>query len=125
MSLTSSNGVVLGQNDRRLMAALSWLNLVDAEEYASSWKDSGSVFQSRIGCADWIETISVVRDPLGSILSRKIKKSSEHKSLPGVPDGDYAILLFDTVFEKKQESQESVTLAKSKKGWGVVGYFIR
>lgn len=125
MLLTAGNSVVLSSNDCRLVAALSWLSLIDSGEYESSWKEAGDQFHSRVDCADWIERLKAVREPLGRNVIRNIKKSTERDTLPGVPDGDYVILVFDAAYDKKRQSEEKVTLEKSKQEWRVVGYFIQ
>jgi len=123
--LTASNMVILSPTDHRLVAALNWLRLVDKGEYESSWHDTSELFQSRIGCLDWADKLKAVREPLGKNISRSIKSCTDHQSLPGVPDGNYAVLDFDSVYDQKCNSLEKLTLEKSEKGWRVVGYFIQ
>jgi len=123
--LTASNVVVLSSSDHRLVAALNWLSLVDSGEYESSWQNTAKLFQSRIGCVDWVEKLKAVREPLGKNISRGTKNCTDHESLPGAPDGAYAVLDFDSVYEQKRNSLEKVTLEKSEAGWRVVGYFIQ
>ena len=46
--------------------------------------------------------------------------------IPGLPDGDYALLRFRTLFSGKPDAEESVTLERDSAGaWQVVGYVIR
>ncbi|MDD5138124.1 MAG: DUF4019 domain-containing protein, partial [Candidatus Omnitrophica bacterium] len=46
-------------------------------------------------------------------------------TLPGAPDGEYVIVQFDTTFENKKSSVESVTMSLEADGrWRVSGYFI-
>jgi hypothetical protein len=47
------------------------------------------------------------------------------KALPGVPDGQYAIIHFKTTFEKKADATESVTMMMDGGSWKGAGYFIR
>jgi hypothetical protein len=47
-------------------------------------------------------------------------------TLPGVPDGEYVVVQFDTSFEKKKTAIETVTPMKEPDGrWRVSGYFIK
>ncbi|HGF5077124.1 TPA: DUF4019 domain-containing protein [Vibrio parahaemolyticus] len=48
---------------------------------------------------------------------------AQTKSLPNVPDGEYVVIQYQTIFSGKQ-STETLTLSKSKTGWVVIGYFI-
>ena len=123
--LTVSNMVTLSPTDHRLVAALSWLSLVDDGEYESSWRDTAMLFQSHISCVDWAEKLRVVREPLGNNISRNINNCTDHESLPGVPDGTYTVLNFDSIYDQKLNSLEKLTLVKSEKEWRVVGYFIQ
>lgn len=45
---------------------------------------------------------------------------------PGVPDGEYVMILFASSFEHKNEAVETVTVMHDKDGtWQVAGYFIK
>lgn len=51
---------------------------------------------------------------------------SSPTSLPGAPDGEYVVIQFETSFEKKKSSLETVTPMKEKDGaWRVSGYYIK
>ncbi|EEX92119.1 hypothetical protein VIA_002763 [Vibrio orientalis CIP 102891 = ATCC 33934] len=45
------------------------------------------------------------------------------KSLPNIPDGEYVVVQYQTIFSGKK-STETLTLSKNKTGWVVIGYFI-
>lgn len=107
-------------------AAESWLALIDGGKYADSWKEAASFFQNNVTQADWERMVKGVREPLGKVLSRKLKSKTYTKTLPGVPDGEYVIIQFNTSFEKKKSAVETITpmLDKDKK-WKVSGYFIK
>jgi hypothetical protein len=48
------------------------------------------------------------------------------ESLPGVPDGKYVVLEFDTSFENKKTAVETVTPMQESDGtFRVSGYFIK
>ena len=50
----------------------------------------------------------------------------DHERDPGVPDGEYSLLVFRSGFTKKADSRETVTLEREADGvWRVIGYFIR
>ncbi len=73
MLLTAGNSVSLSSDDCRLVAALYWLSLTATAEYECSWKETDDLFQSRTGCADWVEKLKSVREPLGRNVTRSIK----------------------------------------------------
>ena len=68
-----------------------------------------------------------MRGPLGDLVARKAAGQTYSKTLPGVPDGDYDIVRFNTAFANrfKKAAVETVVLAREAGGWKVDGYFIR
>lgn len=47
-------------------------------------------------------------------------------TLPGAPDGEYVVILYDTSFENKKSAVETVTQMIDKDGnWHVAGYYIK
>jgi hypothetical protein len=107
-------------------AARDWLALIDRGDYAASWKAAGAKFRLAISPERWTEAVTQVRGPLGPLVQRSSLKTTFTRSFPGVPDGDYSLVVFRTAFEKKTEGDETVTLEREADGeWRVVGYFIR
>src|SRR5215203_4307893 len=74
--------------------AEAWLSLVDGEKYADSWREAGSIFRSRVTQEAWVEAAKTVRSPLGPLNTRSLLNVKVSQSLPGLPDGDYAIVQF-------------------------------
>ena len=107
-------------------AANSWLALTDAGKNGESWDAASSVFRASISRSDWASRIDAVRSPLGATKSRKLRSATFTRSLPGAPDGEYVVILFDTVFQNKASAVETVTPMREKDGsWRVSGYYIR
>jgi len=106
-------------------SAEAWARLLDGQHWADSWTSSGEVFRSKLTQADWTATIQPLRQRLGSVSSRSLKSVSSASSLPGVPDGEYKIVQFATVFANKPNAVETVVLTHESAGWKVNGYFIR
>ena len=107
-------------------AAEGWLKLVDDGKYGESWKTAAEYFRNAVPQAQWEQQLKAVRSPLGRIISRKLKSATYATYLPGAPDGEYVVLLFETVFEKKQAAFETVTPMLEKDGkWKVSGYYIK
>lgn len=103
-----------------------WLALVDSGQYAQSWKEAGAVFQAGISQEKWADMVKQVRDPLGKLVTRRLKSASYSTTLPGVPDGEYEVIIFETSFEHKQLGYETVITSVQKDGaWRVVGYYIK
>lgn len=109
-----------------IAAAEKWLALVDAGNYAESWKQGAQYFRNSISEDRWVATNEAVRKPLGKVLSRKLQASAYRTSLPGAPDGEYVVMQFDTSFEHKKQAVETMTLMMDKDGkWRASGYYFR
>jgi uncharacterized protein DUF4019 len=107
-------------------AADSWLALVDSGKYAESWHEAASHFKAAVSQDQWQHAMRASRDPLGKMLSRKLQSAKYTKTLPGVPDGEYVVIQYESSFEHKQSAVETVTPMLDKDGkWRVSGYFIK
>ncbi len=109
-----------------IASAQSWLEFIDNEKYAESWEETAEFFKSAITKEKWAETIQVVRKPLGKVISRKLKSQKYMTSLPGAPDGEYVVIQYNTEFENKKVTIETITPMLDNDGkWRVSGYFIK
>ena len=107
-------------------AALSWLALTDSGKNAQSWEAASPTFQSQVTQSQWAKAAQSVRAPLGKVQKRTLQSGQRTTTLPGVPPGDYAVLAYSTVFEKKNAATETVILTHNTDGkWRVSGYFIK
>ena len=114
------------QEKAAVAAAETWLAGIDAGSYAQSWKDSSAFFQAAVTEAGWHDALTKVRKPPGEMKSRKLLEAKSQKSLPGVPDGEYVVIKFDTSFAAQEKAVETVTFSLEKDGkWKASGYFIR
>ncbi|HNX33239.1 MAG TPA: DUF4019 domain-containing protein [Kiritimatiellia bacterium] len=107
-------------------AAEKWVALVDGGKYAESWKEAAAYFRNAVPQAQWEQMARAVRQPLGKLVSRKVKATTYKTALPGAPDGEYVVIKFETSFENKKAATETVTPMMDKDGqWRASGYFIK
>jgi len=100
----------------------AWLALVDSGKYADSWQNAASMFKVHFSKEQWQSMVRPVRDPLGKVLSRKLKSATYTKTLPGAPDGEYVVIQYESSFEHKQSAVETITPMLDKDGkWRVSG----
>ncbi len=129
LSAVVGTGAASAQNPQASMAqkeARSWLILTDRGDAAASWGAAGKQFQKAITADRWADSLRQVRPPLGALTDRTVLSTEFTRSFPGAPDGDYALLVFRSSFDKKTDSRETVTLEREADGaWHVIGYFIR
>ena len=106
--------------------AEEWLTMVDDGKYAESWKEAAQYFKNAVRQEQWEQSLQAVRNPLGKLISRKVKSKTYMTSLPGAPDGEYVVIQFETSFENKKSTIETVTPMMDKDAkWRVSGYYMR
>jgi hypothetical protein len=107
-------------------ADTAWLELVDAGKYVESWKAAAAAFRAAVTEEKWGSALRAMRTPLGKLGTRTMQSATYTKMLPGVADGDYVVVLYQTSFEKKQIAQETVIASREKDGvWRVAGYYLK
>lgn len=107
-------------------AAETWLGLVDAGEYATSWREASAYFQGAVAESAWTASLNGIRKPLGPVVSRHLQSVQHTTSVPGAPDKNYVVLQFETRFEHKQAAMETVTVRQEQDGtWKAAGYYIK
>jgi len=112
--------------DAAQAVADSWLKLLDKGQYEASWEQAAKPLQAAIGKDEWTKGCGGARQPLGKLVSRKLKSRQYTKQIPGVPDGQYVVIQYDSVFEQKASAVETVTpMVDSDGAWRVSGYFVR
>jgi hypothetical protein len=107
-------------------AALAWLSLVDAGNYAQSWSSASSVFRQKVSESQWQAAVASARGPLGALKTRTVQSATPQSALPGAPNGRYVVIQFASSFENKASAIETVTPMMDADGkWHVSGYYIR
>jgi len=115
-----------GKEKAAAASAERWLQMVDSEKYAESWKEAANLFKNAIKQEQWEQSLQAARKPLGKLVTRKVKTKTYKTSLPGAPDGEYVVIEFETSFEHKKSAIETVTPMMDKDGkWRVSGYYIK
>jgi hypothetical protein len=104
----------------------TWLALLDSAQYVESWKAATTAFQAAVTEEKWESTMKNVRVPMGKMQTRRIQSAAYTTHLPGVPDGEYVVVIYETSFEHKQAALETVIASLEKdKVWRVAGYYIK
>jgi Protein of unknown function (DUF4019) len=108
-----------------VQSAEAWLKLIDAGRFGASWDEASTLFRKAVPRAAWEKQVAAAREPLGKVLDRKLASKQLVHELPGVPDGTYVVLIFDTRFERKERAHETVTMMLEDGRFRGAGYFIR
>lgn len=103
-----------------------WLAHLDHHEYQQSWHTAAPYLQRAIPAPQWTQTLVAHREPFGKVIQRQHSMTEYKGTLPGVPNGQYAIAHFLTSFEKKDQALETVVMTLESNGaWKAIGYTIK
>ncbi len=103
-------------------AALHWLRLVDAGDYAQAFEEEPARLRASNTEAQFIRSMEGRRAPFGRVLSRTFIGAAFTRKLTGSPDGRYESILFRSSFEHKALAAERVILTHESRQWRVVDY---
>jgi hypothetical protein len=126
-ALPSTNSIATDmKNNTEVTAAQVWLALIDDGRYSESWKQASAIFQGGVTEPGWENSMNTFRKPLGNLVSRKLKSAEHMTEMPGMPDGQYIVMQFETSFTNKKSAVETVTFMLEKDGqWRAAGYYIK
>ncbi len=107
-------------------AAYQFLNLVDQQHYEQSWQICADYLKQAVPLEQWQQQLATVRSAAGSLKERTQRDYTYTKEAKkGVPEGEYMVYSYTSVFSNKANVKETVTLLLTKDGsWRVAGYFI-
>ncbi|AQU82734.1 MULTISPECIES: DUF4019 domain-containing protein [unclassified Halomonas] len=105
--------------------ALAWLEAIDSGQYEQAWEASSPILQRPLSPYMLGRTIGAARRDFGAVESRQRVRVSRERSMPGAPDGDYMVFTFQTRFENKARSIETITPHLEEGTWRVSGYYVK
>ena len=109
-----------------IAAAREWLSVVDAGRYDQSWDDAAALFKQHISKSQWQRAVGDVRKQTGALNTRELESAQPAHHLPGVPDGDYVVIVYRTSFAAIPAATETVTPMRDPDGrWRVAGYRVK
>ena len=106
-------------------AARAWLALVDNGEGLAAYAGAGARFRETMPGERWVAGLGEARKVLGDVVQRAIVSTKMTRTLQGLPDGDYATLVFRTAFTHKEVAEEVMTMEFTGNAWRVVGYIVK
>jgi len=104
--------------------AKQWLVLIDDKNYADAYGQMAAPARAKANADQWGQKERGAREPLGAMASRTLKDVKLTKTLPGMRDGQYATVRYDSAFARKAMAVESVTLVSENGAWSVISYSI-
>lgn len=107
-------------------AAEDWIQLMDQGNYAESWIQASKMFKSVITQQQWEAAMLKLRQPLGNNVTRALIQTDHVFDPPGVPEGEYFIIDYQSSFDNKNVASENIILMlQEDNSWRTAGYFVR
>ena len=103
-------------------AALEWLALVDAGDYAQAYAQEPARLRAANTEEQFVRSMEGRRVPFGRVLSRSFIGAAFTRKLTGSPDGRYESILFRTTFENKKLAAERLILSHESGKWRAIDY---
>jgi len=100
------------------------LRQFDNQQWEASWQLVGDYLRGLVDREGWPRVVATLRGGLGDIQSREPDTIGFADSLPDVPPGRYAVLMFRSDFAHKSV-REKVVLVREDGIWMLAGYFVR
>lgn len=106
-------------------SAQAWVATLDSGNYSEAWEDAAATMRSTMSQVDFDKGMQSIRAPLGKVKSRDTKSQRRVTHPPGLPEGDYWMIAYNTTFENKSNVAETLVLALEQDGnWKVAGYLL-
>ena len=122
-------GHALAQDPRTIAvqsAARAWLVFIDRGDAQAAWNAAGQRFRAALTAELWATELGKEQARDGKPLRRTVGPTRFQSQIPGMPDGEYAQILFRSSFANKPDGSEQLTLEREADGqWRVIGYFPR
>jgi hypothetical protein len=107
-----------------IVAALAWLKLLDEEKFAESWDTASNFLKGKVSSDKWQTDITQAVKPYGKIQSRENLGCMLSTRLPGMPEGDYVIMQFESASSSGKKVVETLTMLLENNAWKAAGYYI-
>jgi hypothetical protein len=107
-------------------AGRQWLELIDAGKAGEAWDVTAAPLKASVTRAEWVTGMAELRKPFGKLVSRTSSRFARTHAIPNAPDGDYAIVEYQSVYALRKSTVEQLTWVLEADGnFRIAGYFIR
>jgi hypothetical protein len=115
----------LGDDNDVIDASRKWLQLIDGAHYGAAWDLGARPLKTAVSRKGFVDGIGQARKGYGKVAERQPAQFARTHTLPGAPDGDYALVSFQTLFANGKKADEQIVWLLESDTWRVSGYFIR
>ena len=118
------NTVIKKAEKAALADADAWLKLLDEGKFAESYDAASGFLKGKVTNDKWKTDIAEAIKPYGKIEARKNVGCMFSTRLPGLPDGDYVLMQFESTCSSGKTVLETVTMLLADGKWKAAGYYI-
>ena len=125
--LTSFSSTVFAaqQPSIALSAAESFVSIIDCGDYLTAYSRSSPLLKQLNPQQKWIDEQKLASQLLGKVIDRQLLAVKARDAHPGMPDGCYLIVCYQTVTTDKDRAIEMLLLKEENQKWSVCNYSIR
>ena len=106
-----------------IAAAESFFELRDAGSLQQAWWEGSEILHQTTRMDRWMEDMRIQSELMGDLVKRSLRSRVQRSTMPGLPDGEYVILLYDVSFEHKKAGLEILVMLHDASGdWRLVSY---
>ena len=98
---------------------------IDDKNYQAAYQSGSKLLHLTSTENQWISEIGRTREVLGTALQRKLKAVKSIATYPGLPDGEYMLVYFETKMEHKEKAAEVLLVAQIDGAWKVCSYHLK
>jgi len=107
---------------------IAWLHLIDNQQFNKSWDQASTFLKAHITKEKWEAILREKRQPLGKTTSRNEVQKEYQYNIPGIGDGTFQVLVYQTRFTGNvtQALDETLILVREPDHeWRAVGYYMK
>ncbi len=112
-------------SSQAIAIAETFSTTIDAQNYQAAYQSGSKLLHLTSPEDQWISETERTREVLGTALQRKLKAVKSISTYPGLPDGEYMLVYFETKMERKEKAAEVLLVAQINGAWEVCSYHLK
>jgi hypothetical protein len=112
--------------DPNVQTAAGFIDMLDRDDYNQAWANTSPLFQALHNLPNWQRQQQTIRNAYGTRTDFEYRRLGYRTTYASSPDGSYCIVQFNSSFQNKAVTAETVVLIKQPTGnWLVREYVLR
>lgn len=103
----------------------TFISHLDNRHYEQAYRQTSRLLRIQANEEEWIKEQDIAFQLLGDVLDRQMTTLKSREAYPGMPDGHYLIVAYETRTLHKSKAVEVILLMEEEQSWKVCKYSIR